>query len=223
MLLALTGLVFGGDTLFLATTDAKDTAHFSIDIPLQVVLKTTDAKDKARFALTLPYKPNDATDTSSFTLYVRYLLTVLPLLRVQYGCTYDEDFTLTLRFSEVVQTASFSLTIGQQGSVATVAGVIQPDQMSVMFHVPAASGPSAWVNTGAGGKGPGTYLMELLVTEGVYTRQILVNSSFDLGESIFPEVDVVSPSPQDFFRGIPFPPNYDGPPPFPLSQFPPFQ
>jgi hypothetical protein len=200
MLLALFGLVYGSANNFVfQTNDAKDTTSFIIDVPVVLYLDANDAQDVTRFTIIVPHSPpNDAVDTSFFHLIVSYsnVLDQLPLLRARYGCAYNEDFNLVLDFlQEDVQGLTFVLSIGFGADVAMIDGIIRPTYHNVTFYVPAASGPLAWANQGMGGSGPGNYVMQLLATEGSYTRQLFQYSSFILGEAIPPQINPVGPVP----------------------------
>lgn len=134
---------------------------------------------------------NDATDAAALSAVATFqsVLDSLPLWTARYGCSVDEDFRVWLDVPDQdLSGLTFSLTIGDDASVATVAGVVENQGHSILFYVPAVSGPAAWANQGAGGQGPGTYVMDLTGAEGSYTRSLFQFSSFTLGQSIPPAI-----------------------------------
>jgi hypothetical protein len=220
MLLALSGLVYGTANHFtINVSDAKDTAALVFDVPVFFNINVADAVDKASLTFVVP-RPNDAVDAAQIRFNVSFanVLDQLPLLRVRYGCSGNEDFNLVLFFPEDdVEDIGFSLSIGFKADVATIAGVVNSTYHSVQFYVPAASGPTAWVDEGTGGSGPGNFVIRLLVTESTFTKDLFQFSSFVLGESIPPEIVPVKPFWPKYQHGTPFAPAYQGPPPFPLN------
>lgn len=141
---------------------------------------------------------SDSADLACLAASVDQLSVVesLPLLAVSYGTATDEDFLLWLSLPGQDATGvGFTLLIGDGGDVATLAGAVQPGGHVVRFYAPAATGPTQWADTGAGGAGPGTYAVAILASQTGQARQIVQPGSYTLGESIPASVGPAGPVP----------------------------